>query len=70
MAQKGCALTEQEIRRIVFLLNTDMAALQIAERMQCSRSTVISINRKFKVRDYAGRKSTWETPAVLTPAKA
>jgi hypothetical protein len=67
MARKGCAFSEQDVRRIVFLLNTDMAAPQIAERMQCSRSAVLSINRKYKVRDYAGHKSTWETPAIIDP---
>jgi hypothetical protein len=65
MAGKGRALSEQDVQRVVFLLNTDMAASQIAERMQCSRSTVSTINRKFKVRDYAGHRSTWETPSIM-----
>lgn len=65
MAKQGYAFSEQEVQRVVFLLNTDMTASEIAERMQCSRSTVISINRRFRVRDYAGRRSTWKAPAAV-----
>ena len=32
---------------------------EIAQRLGCSRSAVVSINRKFQVRDYAGHRSTW-----------
>jgi hypothetical protein len=59
MARQGYVFSEQEVQRIVSLLNTDLTASQIAERMHCSRSTVISINRRFNVREYAGRRSTW-----------
>jgi hypothetical protein len=41
-----------------------MTIPEIAERLGCSRSTIVAINRRFAVRDYAGRRSTW---AVLTP---
>jgi hypothetical protein len=61
MAKQGCVLQQSEVRRIVSLLaSTDMAIPAIAERFGCSRSAVVSINRKFQVRDYAGHRSTWE----------
>lgn len=61
MARQGCALQEMEIRRIVgFLASTEMTIKEIAERTGCSRSTIIAINRRFGVRDYAGHRSTWE----------
>lgn len=60
MARQGKVFTEHEVRRIVNLLaTTDMAIPQIAERMQCSRGAVASINRKFKIRNYAGLRSSW-----------
>ena len=61
MARQGCVLQESEIRRIVSLLaSTDMSIPEIAERLSCSRSVVVAINRKFQVRDYSGRRTTWE----------
>ena len=60
MAQ-GCPLNEAEIRRIVWLLSeTDLSIIDIAARMGCSRSAIISINRKCKVRLYNGARSTWQ----------
>jgi hypothetical protein len=54
-----------EVRRIVSLLaSTDMTIPEIAERVGCSRSAVVSINRRFQVRDYAGRRTSW----TLNPA--
>ena len=61
MARQGCVFQESEIRRIVSLLaSTDMSIPEIAERLNCSRSAVVAINRKFQVRDYSGRRTTWE----------
>ena len=60
MARQGCALSEQEVRRIIqLLLSTDMTIGDIAKRMGCSHSVIVAINRKFKVRDYAGLRSEW-----------
>src|SRR5262249_8285939 len=60
-AMQGSALTPEEIRRIVTLLtDTQMTMPEIAARMHCSRSAVVAINRKFKVRDYRGQRATWE----------
>jgi hypothetical protein len=61
MARQGCVLQQSEVRRIVSLLaSTDMTIPAIAQRLGCSRSAVVSINRRFQVRDYAGHRSTWE----------
>ena len=60
MARKGFHFTENCISRIVSLLATDMTIPEIAERMSCSRTAIIAINRKFQVRAYAGRRATWE----------
>ena len=61
MARQGRVLHESEVRTIVILLRTtDMAIPAIAKRMGCSRSAIVSINRKFQVREYAGRRSTWQ----------
>jgi len=60
MPKQGRVFTDEQLRRILNLLSTtDMSIPQIAERMQCSRSAVVSINRKYAIRDYAGRRSTW-----------
>jgi hypothetical protein len=61
MARQGRVLHDSEVRTIVILLKTtDMAIPAIAKRMGCSRSAIVSINRKFQVRDYGGRRSTWQ----------
>lgn len=60
MGKQGCVLQDYEVRRIVSLLaSTYMTIPEIAQRLSCSRSAVVSINRKFQVRDYAGQRSTW-----------
>ena len=60
MAGQGRVLTKEQLQRIVdLLLNTDLAIPQIAERMTCSRSAIVAINRRFGVRDYAGRRAVW-----------
>jgi hypothetical protein len=64
MAGKGNYFTDDCIRRITVLLATDMTIPAIAERMSCSRASVVSINRKFQVRAYAGKRATWEPAGV------
>ena len=60
MAKQGCILSEDETRKIVALLaTTEMTIGEIATRMRCSRSTVASVNRRYRVRDYAGLRSRW-----------
>jgi hypothetical protein len=66
MGRQGCALTEQEVQRIVTLLtNTDMTIPEIAMRMGCSRSAIVAINRKFKVRIYAGMRKEWSLQKAI-----
>ena len=61
MKGKGRSFTDLEISRIVALLsNTDMSIAQIAGRMDCSVSAISSLNRKHGVRNYAGRRTSWE----------
>ena len=65
MARQGRALHEGEVRRIVSLLaTTDMSIGDIAERIGCSRSAVVTVNRKFQVRSYLGRRSSWSVSAI------
>jgi transposase len=63
MARQGRALSEHEVRRIVSLLtSTEMSITDIAKRMGCGRSVIASINRKFRIRQYAGMRSHWTMP--------
>jgi hypothetical protein len=64
MAGKGFHFTDDYVRRVVALLATDMTIAEIGERMSCSRTSIVTINRKFQVRAYAGRRSTWEPAEV------
>jgi hypothetical protein len=60
MARKGCVLTEQEVRKIVCLLSqTDLSNRDIAARMGCSKSSIVSINRRFQIREYNNHRNTW-----------
>jgi hypothetical protein len=62
MAKKGCALSESEINKIVALLtSTEMTTGEIATRMACSRSTVVSVNRQYQIREYAGARNRWRS---------
>ena len=36
-----------------------MTIAQIAERMGCSRSAIVGVNRKHAIRDYSGQRSHW-----------
>jgi hypothetical protein len=60
MARQGFHFTDERVSRIVSLLATDMTISEIAERMSCSHTAIVSINRKFQVRAYAGRRTSWE----------
>jgi hypothetical protein len=60
MAGQGQYISAESIRRIVQLLSsTEMTVSEIAERMSCSRSTVVSINRRHQVRQYNGLRASW-----------
>jgi hypothetical protein len=66
MSGKGNYFTDDCVRRIIALLDTDMTIPEIAERMCCSRASVVSINRKFQVRAYAGKRTTWEPAGIYS----
>lgn len=60
MAGKGRPLSETQIRTIINLLaSTDMEISAIAERMKCSRSVVVTINRREGIRLYSGKRCSW-----------
>jgi predicted transcriptional regulator len=60
MARQGYLLKDAEVHKMVSLLgSTDMTISEIAERLNCSRSAVSSVNRKFQVRDYRGHRTLW-----------
>jgi predicted transcriptional regulator len=60
MGSRGKALSENQVRRIISLLaSTELTVPEIAERMGCSRSTVVSVNRFHGIRDYQGHRSVW-----------
>jgi hypothetical protein len=60
MAIQGRPLDDFQVHRIVSLLaRTDMTLNEIAERMGCSHAVVAAINRRYEVRDYAGRRNHW-----------
>ena len=68
MARQGKHFSTEEVHKIVYLLSsTDMDVRQIAERMQCSRSVIVSINRKFQVRDYGRGNTSKQYQALLSP---
>ncbi len=67
MPKQGCRLQDSEIQTIMRLLNsTDMSISDIAQRTGRSRAAIISVNRRFQLRDYRGQRSTW---AVISAPK-
>jgi hypothetical protein len=66
----GWYLTPEEIKRIVFLLReTDMSLADIASRMCCSKSAIVSANRRFQIRAYGGKRSNWIINGGASSAK-
>lgn len=60
MANQGRSFTDKQLVKIIRLLSsTDLTINQIAERMGCSRSAVVGINRRHAIRDYSGQRSRW-----------
>ena len=57
---QGRYFSTDELNRILKLLrDTDLTLAEISDRMQCSRSAIASINRKFQIRVYAGKRAQW-----------
>ena len=62
MIGRGKIMAQESVQRIVDLLaSTEMTVTEIAERMACSKSVVIAINRRFQVRAYNGLRTRWAT---------
>jgi len=57
---QGKPLSPEKIEKIKKLLATsDLSMPDIAERMGCARGRVVSINRKFQIRLYGTKRSSW-----------
>ena len=60
MAKQGRFLSEKEVKRISHLLaSTELTLKDIAERMRCSHSAIVAINRRLQIRIYHGRRTHW-----------
>ena len=61
MAVQGRALNEAKVARIRHLLSaTEMSIPEIAVRMDCSRSAIVVINRRYGIRTYSGSRAQWQ----------
>ena len=61
MLGQGRYMSELQIKTIVRLLSsTEMSIEDIAKRIGCSKSAVMSVNRRFSVRRYAGSRAHWK----------
>ena len=59
---QGKPISKDEIQRIQMLLaDTDMTMAMIAERMNCTRSSIARINKEFQIRSYNGQRTRWAT---------
>ena len=57
---QGKPFTKDEIQRIQTLLkDTDLSMTMIAERMNCTRSSIARINKEFLIRSYKGQRNHW-----------
>ena len=57
---QGRYFSQEEINRITSLLrSTDMTLQEIATRMGCAKSSIVSINRMSQIREYRGRRNYW-----------
>jgi hypothetical protein len=68
-ASQGRKLSERQTSTIQMLLaKTDLSIAEIAERVERSRAVVVTINKRFKIRNYVGRShwrvnTEWELQA-------
>ena len=57
---QGRPFSNEEISRIKsLLLSTDMTLQDIATRMGCAKSSIVSINQSYQIREYRGRRTHW-----------
>ncbi len=70
---QGRYFSEHEIQRIKSLLSTtDMTLQEIATRMSCAKSSIVSINNTYRIREYRGRRTYWvlaEDAITTNPAE-
>ncbi len=60
MPGQGQVFSEDNVKQIIHLLKTtELSISEIAEHMGCSRSLVVSVNRRYVVRCYNGRRAEW-----------
>jgi hypothetical protein len=60
LRRQGRYLDPNELDRIISLLReSELTLPEIATRMSCSRSTIIAVNRRFRVREYKGLRARW-----------
>jgi hypothetical protein len=60
LQRQGRRISKEKVARIQRLLaETDMTISEIGESVSCSKSVISSINQKFGIRNYTGRRSLW-----------
>jgi hypothetical protein len=61
MPRSGVRFSTERIEKIKKLLaTTDLSLGEIAERMDCSRAAVASINAKWRIRIYGKKRNSWK----------
>ena len=66
---QGKCLSVGEITNIRRLLaDTELNLQEIGMRMHCAKSTIVAINRKYRIRFYNGRRSEWDVNALKSQA--
>jgi len=57
---QGRYFSPKDIDTIKFLLSsTDLSLQDIAIRMDCAKSSIVTINQTFQIREYGGRRRYW-----------
>ena len=60
MPRSGKYLSAETIEKIKGLLTaTDLSMAEKAKRIDCSRSAVAAINRKYRIRIYGKKRNSW-----------
>jgi hypothetical protein len=57
---QGKVLSAYDVSKIKQLLaDTELSLQQIGARMDCAKSTIVAINRRYGIRSYNGRRTEW-----------
>ena len=57
---QGRYFSTEELDKIKYLLSsTDLTLQEIAMRMDCAKSSVVTINQNSHIREYRGRRCFW-----------